>query len=199
MNGRISISLIYDSIGSVLIRFFAINGALILIAYEVFAGRFPRIPLFLLSAITIVHIFIRYEIENILPMKKVSVNLNDILDCFTKEALMAVLLRKSSESIINFLKKRFQIKFYLEKAAIDPKSMKVVEFPKHDLYAKALEIAKSQNNNYVTSMDIFTAYLLLTENQTKLLFSNKLKETDILNINHWTKITFDEENLKPKI
>ena len=47
-------------------------------------------------------------------------------------------------------------------------------------------------------MDIFTAYLLLTENQTKLLFSNKLKETDILNINHWTKITFDEENLKPK-
>ncbi len=198
MIGRISISLIYDSIGSVLIRFFAINGLLILIAYEIVAGNFPGVPLFLLSIITIIHIFIRFEIENILPMKKVSGNLTDTLDCFTKEALMTVLLKNNSASIINYLKNRLQIKFYLEKAAIDPKNMKIVEFPKHDLYAKALEISKSQKNNHVTSIDLFTAYLLLTENQTKLLFSNKLKETDILNINHWTKITFYEENLKPK-
>lgn len=198
MNGRISISLIYDSIGSVLIRFFAINGALILIVYEIVLGNFPRIPLFLLSLITIIHIFIRYEIENILPMKKVTGNLTDTLDCFTKEALMAVLLKNNSASIINYLKNRFQIKFYLEKAAINTKDLKIVDFPKHDLYAKALEIAKSQNGNYVTSVDLFTAFLLLTENQTKLLFSNRLKEEDILNINHWVKITFDEENIKPK-
>ncbi len=198
MNGRISISLIYDSIGSVLIRFFAINGALILIVYEIVLGNFPKIPLFLLSLITIIHIFIRYEIENILPMKKVTGNLTDTLDCFTKEALMVVLLKNNSASIINYLKKRLQIKFYLEKAAINPKDLKIVDFPKHDLYAKALEIAKSQNGNYVTSVDLFTAFLLLTESQTKLLFSNRLKEEDILNINHWVKISFDEENIKPK-
>lgn len=198
VNGRISISLIYDSLGSVLIRFFAINGLFILIAYEIFAGSFPRVPLFLLSLITITHIFIRYEIENILPNKKVSGNLTDTLDCFTKEALMVVLLKNNSESIVNYLKKRIQIKFYLEKAAINPNDLKAVNFPKQDLYAKALEIAKTQNNSYVTSIDLFTAYLLLTENQTKLLFSNKLKEEDILSISHWTKVTFDEENIKPK-
>ncbi len=198
MNGRISISLIYDSLGSVLIRFVSINGILIMIAYEVLAGNFPRIPLFLLSILTIMHIFVRYEIENILPEKKVSGNLTDTLQCFTKEALMAVLFKKNGFSIINYLKKQTQIKFYLEKAAIDPKNIKVVEFPKHDLYVKALEVAKSQNSNYVTSIDLFTAYLLFTENETKLLFSNKLKEADILSINHWTKITFNEEELKTR-
>ncbi len=198
MNGRISISLIYDSLGSVLIRFFAINGLLILIAYDVILGNFPRVPLFLLSLITIAHIFIRYEIENILPMKRVNGNLTDTLDCFTKEALMAVLFKNNTSSVVNFLKKRLQIKFYLEKAAINPKDLKMVDLSKSDLYIKALEIAKSQNNSYVTSLDLFTAYLFLTENETKLLFSNRLKEEDILNINHWAKLTFDEENLKPK-
>lgn len=198
INGRISISLIYSSLISVILRFVVINGLLILIVYELLAGDFPKFPLFLLSLITILHIFIRYELEDIFPKKLISENPTDVLDSFTKEALMGTLFKNDTKSVIKFLTKRIQIRFYLEKSAIDPKNLKIVDFPKHEILEKAMEIARSQNSKYVTSIDLFTAYLLLTEDETKLLFSNRLKEEDILNINHWTKITFEEEDIKPR-
>lgn len=198
INGRISITLIYSSLISTVIRFVSVNGLLIWIIYEFISGNFPKVPLFLISIILVVHIFIRYELENIFPKNSIFENPTDILDSFTKEALMVALFKNDTKSIINFLIKRSQIKFFLEKTAINIENFKIIDLPKHELFEKALEVARFQNAKYVTSVDLFTAYLLLSEVDTGLLFSSKLKEHDLMNINHWARITFDEEDIKPR-
>ncbi|MBI4098121.1 MAG: ATP-dependent Clp protease ATP-binding subunit [Candidatus Levybacteria bacterium] len=195
-NEKVRIALIYNLIPLTIIKFLLFNGLLILTFYQLAIGVFPKIPLFLLSVASIIHIFIKYELEKILSQKALSQNPDDILDSFTKEALMATLLKSSTKSQISYLLKFTQTKFFLEKAAIDGKNLKMIDIPKADLINKALEIAKKVNGKYLTTADLFSAYLLLTENETKLLFTNKLKEEDILSINKWARIIFEEEEIR---
>lgn len=205
INEKIRITLLYNSIFVTLIKLFLINGFLIWIFYQLAIGVFPKIPFFLLSIGLIIHIFIKYELEKILPQKALSQNPADlpaggqgVLDSFTKEALMATLLKNSTMSQISYLLKFTQTKFFLEKAAIDGKNLKMIDISKTDLINKALEIAKKVNGKYITTTDLFSAYLLLTENETKLLFTNKLKEEDILSINKWARIIFEEEEIRER-
>ncbi|MEK7120908.1 MAG: hypothetical protein AAB840_02350, partial [Patescibacteria group bacterium] len=67
-----------------------------------------------------------------------------------------------------------------------------------NLITKALALAKKVNGKYITTTDLFSAYLLLTENETKLLFANKLKEEDIISINKWARIIFEEEEIRER-
>lgn len=198
INEKIRISLIYDSIPVLTLRFFAINGFLILIFYQLAVGSFPKVPLFFLSLILIIHIFIKYELERIFPLVSVSENPGNPADSFTKEALKATFLKTITPAVLKSLLKLPQVKFFLEKAAIDGKNLKMIDTPKTDLINKALEIAKKVNGKYITTTDLFSAYLLLTENETKLLFTNKLKEEDILSINKWVRIIFEEEEIRER-
>jgi len=198
MNGKIRITLIYDSIVAVLLRLLLINGLLILIFYQMAGGVFPKIPLFFLSLIVIVHIFIKYELERILPQATIFEGSSNILDYFTKEALKSTLFKSNSEAQLKFLLKLPQINFFLEKTAIDKKSLKMINVSQPEILSKALEIAKLSNGKYLTTTDLFSAYLLLSENETKLLFANKLKEEDIFSINKWARIIYEEEDIKER-
>ena len=190
---KIRISLIYDLTIFVLLRLAAVNLLLIWIFYQLAAGSFSKFPIFLLSIGIILHIFIKYELEKIRPAMTISENPSDLFHSFTKQALASVLFKKGTESTLNFLFSFAQVGFFLEKAAIDKKNIKILSIPQPDLINKALEIAKRLNGKYITSIDLLTSYLLLTENQTKLLFENRLKEEDILNINKWARILYEEE------
>lgn len=196
INEKIRITLIYDSIFLTVFRFALINALLIWTFYQLAGGAFPKISLFFLSITLISHIFIKYELERVLPSTTISENSTDILNSFTKEALMAVLFKKDTKATFDFLFKLTQTKFFLQKAAIDKKDIKILSIAQPELFIKALEIARKINGKYVTSTDLLSAYLLLTENETKLLFANKLKEEDILNINHWARIIHEEEVFK---
>ncbi len=194
VNGKVRIILIYDSMFSFLLKLFLFNGLLILVFYQLITGVFPRIPLFFLSLITVLHIFIKYELGRISPESTVSEGSNDILGHFTKEALMVTLFKKDTEAMLNSLFKFPQTKFFLEKAVLERKNIKILNIPQQDLHRLAFEIAKKLNGKYLITTDLITAYLFLTEDQTKLMFDNKLKEEDILSINHWTRIIYEEEN-----
>ncbi len=196
--GKVGVSLIYNSLVFLFIKiilFFIFLGWLI---YSIAYGLNIAVPLFVLSLALIIHIFIKFELEEIFPSKSIRENPENLLDCFTKEALISVLFKKNTKSIISYLLNSKGGRFYLEKCAIDKNSFEIVEFTKEELFNKAFQIASSQSGKYITSSDLLTSYFLITENQTKLLFANKLKEDDILNINHWARISFKEEEIKKR-
>ena len=85
-NAKIRISLAYDSIFATLLKLFLFNGLLILVFYELVTGVFPNLPLFLFSLGLVTHIFIKYELERILPQATISQSPAHPLDSYTKEA-----------------------------------------------------------------------------------------------------------------
>lgn len=191
---KIRIILLYNSWAIGIIKLVLINAILFFGFLQIMRGEIPRISIFLLSISLIIDTFIRYGIGNVVPDIKVSENSNDRNDSFTKQALESVLFKKNSNEFLNYITKFKEVKFILEKAVITRKELGNRNISLADLSNKAFEISGKMNGKFVTTGDLITAYLLLTEPETKLLFNKELKEDDILNINHWARVTINEEN-----
>lgn len=195
--GKVKITLFYNSLLANLIKFAFLNLIIILSFVQIRLGQFPNIPLFLLSIGLVADTFIRYGLGNITPSVKVSENNQDKYDSFTKEALESVLFKKNSGEFIDFITKFPQVKFILQKAVITEKEIPRKEISLPDLSTQAFEIAKSLGGKFVTTGDLLTAYLFFIESETKLLFNKKIKEEDLFNINWWSRTSIPEE--RPRI
>lgn len=193
MQEKLRLTLLYNSLPILLVRVLILNAFIILAFLQAVKGSFPSIPLFCLSWFFIIEIFVRYAVGKISPSIDVSTNSKDKYDSFTKEALGSVLFKKNIQDFVNFVVKFPQAKFILEKAVIDRKELVAKDISINDLSDKAFEIAKAQKGKFVTTADLITAYLLLTEPQTKLIFNKQLKEADIFSINSWARASIHEE------
>lgn len=192
--GKIRLTLLHDSHKYVWGIFVLLSGLSILTFYQLLLGSFPKIPIFLISELIIIEIFIKLGIGKISPNLSISQNFENVYDSFTKQATLSILFKKNTHQFISFLTKFPSSKFFLEKAVISRKEVFSVNVSKELLSKKAFEIAKRLNGNFVTTSDLLSAYLILTESKTKLLFNHKLKEEDILNIAAWARIVSGEEN-----
>lgn len=153
-------------------------------------GIHPNIFIFLLGLILVFEIFFHYKVKNLMPNSQ-AVNTSLFEDSTTIEALSVFLTSSNSNQLLSKLLKRPEIKFIIKKADIAGKFESDV--PPDQVKAKAVEAAKYVKGKYITTMDLFVAYLLLSELQTKLLFSKKLKEKDILNILMWARGAFTSQ------
>lgn len=191
---KIRINLFYNSLVVNLIKLVFINLVLFVGFIQIINGDIPRISIFLISIFLIIDTFIRYGIGNIAPEIKLSENSKDKFDSFTKQALESVLLKKNSKEFLDYVSKFSEAKFVLEKAVINRKELPAKDISLADLSNKAFEVSQKINGKYVTTGDLITAYLLITEPETSLLFNKQLKEDDILNICHWARVSVNEEN-----
>ncbi len=146
-----------------------------------------------MSFLLILEIFVRFSLGRINPLATISETHVNIFDSFTKQALECVFYKKNTSHFLKFILQFPQTKFFIQKAAIELNEILTISLSPEELSNKAFEIAKRQNAKYVVVSDIFTAYLLLTEKRTGLLFIKKLKEEDVLNIDFWARIIFEEE------
>jgi hypothetical protein len=190
---QIKIILFNNSASASLLKLIFVNLLLIIGFIEIISGKMPNIALFLLSFFLISEIFIRYGIGKIEPFANVKENSKDKYNSFTKNALLSVLFKKSTKEFIKYITKFPQTKFILEKAVITKKELTIKDISLADLSNKAFEVCLKLNGKYVTTGDLLTAYLLLTENETGLLFNKRIKEEDLLNINNWSRINILEE------
>ncbi|MDP3987599.1 MAG: ATP-dependent Clp protease ATP-binding subunit [Candidatus Levybacteria bacterium] len=158
-----------------------------------------RIPLILLSLFLMFEIFFHFKISKIKPLLTLSQNDGrDIYKSFTLEALEAVVGKEKTLEIIKGFADSLASKFILTKSNIVKKEIPSFDIPKEDLLIYAFNLAKNSNAKFVTTMDIFASYFLITEQQTKLLFSKNLKPEEFLHILYWAKVNFPlEENPKP--
>lgn len=176
------------------IRFGLLAILVLLFSLGLSFGSWEKVPLFFICWYIIFNIFFRYKIANQQPDSPLSQNpATDSYDSFTLIALDAILYRKTTSDVLKHLFENQAIQFILHKANIAPNDIQMIDFLKDELAKEAVSIALSANGTYVTSIDIFAAYLLLTEVKTKLLFSKNLKEEAFMHIIYWAHTAFPEE------
>lgn len=202
MVGYARIYNIYYSFLSQILRFLTLLFIIAVIVYNLSKGEFLnteiRISLFLIIIFFMINIYIKFKVAKVKPKSEINIENNPYYIC-SFEALAIVLKYVSTENIIKELLEKKQTKFILDKANIERKDIKFLDLSKDALLNQAQDLAKKSQGKYITSMDLFISYLFLTESTTKLLFNKELKEKDLLNILHWARNDFkDEERTKTK-
>lgn len=161
-------------------------------------ARFVKIPTFFLSVFLIIETFFHFKISKICPIFTVPDNNSDIYQSFTILAAGAFFSQNKTDQIIKMLFEYPQINFILHKSNIAKAELPLLEISKEELANYAFNLVKNINGKYVTTMDIFAAYIFLIEPQTKLLFAKELKQAEFLHILLWSRFDFPfEENPKP--
>ena len=184
---------LYNSIVGRVIRVLVL--VILLLLSFILLGIHPNIFVLLLGLFIIFEIFYRYKVKKLMPKSQVA-NSNSFEDSVTLEALSIFSNSTDSDNLIEKLLKTQEIQFILKKAGI-PKDLER-NVTLDQIANRALLVAKETNGKYVTTMDLFVAYLLLSEPQTKILFGRQLKEPDILNILIWAKEAYPNQQI-PKI
>lgn len=190
---QIKVILLYNS---KIFNIFKISLLIFLISLTLlflYNGQFSKIPLFILSISLIIDTFIIYGIGKISPSKKVNENPKEIIESFTKESLQSILFKKNIYEFLDYITHFPQANFILEKAVIFRKEIPVKDINFKEIEEKAFDLALKQNGKYVTTGDLITAYLILIEDETKLLFGKEIKEEDLININKWARVSIHEE------
>lgn len=159
-------------------------------------GVFLKKTFGLLLIFLSIEVFFRFNIASRTPL--IDVIKNDgknIFDSFTLQALGIGQSSIDTGKLIKKLTSKPQIRFILEKSNIETKEISPVNVPKDQIFKDAFNLVKDLKGKFVTTMDIFAAYILLTEPDTKILFSKKLKREELLHILYWAREKFpDEEN-----
>ena len=155
--------------------------------------------LFFLSSFLIIETFFRFKIFRKFPEVQAQLNKGNPFDSFTLKSLGIFLSSNNSQSLVRKLFKISSINFLLDKMDIlKEEEIKLIDISKEELAKYALEISKNLKGKFVTAMDLFASYLLLTEDNTKLLFNKNLKKEELVEILSWARTRFaDEENPKP--
>ncbi|HEV2339623.1 MAG TPA: ATP-dependent Clp protease ATP-binding subunit [Patescibacteria group bacterium] len=158
-----------------------------------------KYPLFLLSCIVMSDVFFLFYIGKKLPDKTVmQITEQDVRKALTLQATESLLEGSIGQMIKNLLSKE-QIKFFLEKAEVLPNELSVLDVPIEMLLATAYRLARMRNGVYVTTIDLITAYLLLTEDRTKILLKKKIKEDEVPHIAYWALYSFPSEEHPKKM
>ena len=154
---------------------------------------YPNLALSFFFLYLMVEIFFIHKVSRLTPKLEVKNNNSNPLDSFTIHALGIFNSYSKTSDLIRQLLKLPQISFILEKADGENKEVTFLDIDKQKLSDDAFKLSKDLNGKFVTTMDLFIAYLLLTEEKSKFIFNKKLKPQDIKNILLWARNSFSYE------
>lgn len=180
-----------------IVRYIIFSSFCLAVVFQLSMHQYPRFPLFLLSLFVMAEIFFRQRVVKNIPPVAIVSNKGNLRESATITLLDLLLFQQSVPKIIEKLLQKEQIKFILSESDITVSEVPLVDIPKEEIEKYAFEIAGNLKGAYVTTIDLFASYMLLTEKQSKLLFSKKLKEEEFLHIIYWARSAFPFEE-KPK-
>lgn len=156
---------------------------------------FPNIFITPFLLFIIFEIYFSQKISNQNPKQTVTDNKGDIFESFTLDSLGVYEVNKDTKRFLINLLALPQVRFMISKLDSNNKEIAILDLDKKEIAKEAFNFAKSLNGKYVTTIDLFSAYLLLTESKTKLLFNKKIKIEDLQVIAIWANNSFPlEEN-----
>ena len=169
-----------------------------LILYQLSQQYLTPIVEFFFNFFVIIEIFFNYKISRATPVVTVAHNDgDDIYQSFTLPALSGFITHEKGSMVIKNLLRFPQVRSFLQKANITQKEILIREVTKDELAQKAFGMAQAFGGQFVTCLDVFLAYLSLTEEESKLFFNKQLKDDDIQTIASWIRNEFaQEENPK---
>lgn len=158
-----------------------------------------KIALFLFSIFFINEIFFHFSIGRKMPSISLAKQpeTEDMYESMTFPAAEAMV----SGSIHHMLSRLVQEPTVIEcigKLGVAPEQLPKENLTLDAVATKARELVIGVHGDFMTPVDLMTAYLLLTEPATKLLLSRKIQQSDVMNVLLWIRNTFvDEEHPKP--
>src|SRR5579883_3458372 len=171
MKEYVSFYHLYHSPAVRLVRLGIFAILMIFLCLGIAQGQWEKIPLFLLSWYIMFEVFFRYKIATKQPDLPISQNTDNVYKSFTLPALDAILFQQTTSLVAKHLLKQPAIQFILHKSNIAPTELPTIDFLKDELVKEAVTIVQNSKGTYVTTIDLFAAYILLTEPKTKLLFN----------------------------
>ncbi len=187
-----TLSSLYTSFIVRLVRFFLLFVLAVLALSDIANGVIPRMSLFFLLVLFMTHTFFVFKIGKTKPKHTVSENLHNIYDSFTLKSVELFIRNGKTEKIIRSLLKQASIQFMIQKIDVTKENIQLLDISKEDLSTYAFHLTQKQGYTFVTPMDIFTSYLLLTEHETHLLLNASLNENDLLHILRWVRNDFPD-------
>lgn len=154
--------------------------------YEFLIRIIPIYFLFFLQ-----ELFIQKKLEKTFPSKNVN-NANDIREAMVFEVRADFDSNQNVYEIVKAYSQTKKGKFLLEK--INP-SLKLEKFEigKEEVINKAKQVVQMLNANYIYTLDIMIAYILVQEETSKILQSNNLNEKDLIIVLYWARKKFNIE------
>jgi len=159
----------------------------------------PRIALFFLTLLMMFETFFHFKIARLHPESKVTPQTAHWLDSLTMPVLYAGIAKSQTEGFLDELVKLPQCQFFLERIGITPQELPHIDVSRPDIYKKAGELVLALKGQYITSVDVLAAYLLIIESQSKLLFSHKVTGDELTRILYWARMSFPDEEHGRKI
>jgi len=165
---------------------------------QISVGNQPNFTQLLFNLFIMIELFFHFKVSRIMPTRTLEKNTTkQYEESCTLEALYGFIAEIKTSSIIKSLLTYPQINALLQKATIAKKDITMIDIQKELLLQSAFDVAKTLHGTYVTTIDLFIAYLFLTEKDTKLLFSKQLKTEDVATIASWVRQAFPQEE-RPK-
>lgn len=178
----------------VAVRFFVLLVVLIMLAFSIYQDTSARLPIGLLLLFAMTELFVNGKFHTLRPKKTVQEGqAAQLLETFTLPAASALLKVKNSHPLLQTLLGKKEVQFVLKRAAFGASEIVEENVDPDELSILAFRLAKEEEKAYVTILDLFGAYLLLTEKKTKLLFQKELKKEDLLTLIAFAQTVFPQE------
>lgn len=159
---------------------------LLIISYELILSF--TLVLWIYTLFLVNEIFIFYKVNKMYPRETVEVNngspINSMLFVTRK-----VVHFQNIGKMVERLQRQQDVAFLIHR--MGGYAYAYVEIDFSELNVSALEITKKVGGSYITSADVFVAYLLLSESGSHVLRSLELTENDLLEILMWTRERFE--------
>lgn len=171
---------------------FFILGTYLLSAFS--TNTSPKFALFLMNIFIMLEVFYHFKISRLRPSMTVQQSDEDhALNTCTLAVLYALYTAQSAEELVRRLLRSKQANFLLERIPINPEELPHTTIEALTLLRSTLKIAKLAGGIYITPADVMATYLLLTEDQSRLLFSKKIKQNELIEILRWARWSYPQE------
>ncbi len=182
------------------IRLFVFSILALFVYQGVESAGISKIVVFLFNVFVMNEVFFRYKIGRIMPeMKLENNNGKDIYKSFTLQAMSPFVTEGNLEGVISKILEKPKIKKIMQKINLTEEELVFPEIDKQTLAKSAYDAAVTFGAKYVTTVDVFAAYFFLIERDNKLLFAKQLKLDDLINILHFIRVKYpDEEDPKKR-
>lgn len=156
-----------------------------------------RISLSFLAFILINELFLE-NISKTKPQSLISEKNENPVFSMTFPARAKYVHENDGAKIAKSLGQSEELKFFKEKLGLS--TLPDAQVTREELLKQAQEASSWVEGKYITAVDLFASYILLSEDETQFLQKNNLNNDDVINILFWTRRKFKSDIFEaPKI
>ena len=147
-----------------------------------------QLPLYFLLVLQ--EFYIHFKLEEGLPGKKISQNISHPIECVDFKTRAKLERHTKVANTIKDLIFEHDIKYFNLQLEISNFEINA-DVNEEELLREAANLVQATNGNYIHGIDVYSAYLLLSDRQTQLLFNKGVTREDVLIVLSWIRKEFD--------